>query len=79
MAALMRLELIGKKAEIVASKNKSYIGIKGTIIDETKNMLNIDGKKVLKTLVTLKIDDAQILEGNDITGRSYERIKLKKS
>ena len=81
MTALIRLELIGKKAEIVASKNKSYIGIKGTIIDETKNTLNIDGKKVLKTLVTLKIDDNhdQIFDGNDIVGRSYERIKLKKS
>ncbi|MBS3158807.1 ribonuclease P protein subunit [Candidatus Woesearchaeota archaeon] len=78
MATLMRLELIGKKAEIVASKNKSYVGIKGIIIDETKNLLNIDGKKVLKALVTIKIDDNQILDGNEIVGRSYERIKPKK-
>ena len=78
MATMMRLELIGKKAEIVASKNKSYVGIKGIIIDETKNLLNIDGKKVLKALVTIKIDDNQILDGNEIVGRSYERIKPKK-
>jgi len=78
MATLIRLELIGKKAEIVASKNKSYVGIKGIIIDETKNMLNIDGKKVLKSQVILKIDDNQILDGNEVLGRSYERIKPKK-
>ena len=77
MATLMRLELIGKKAEIVASKNKSYVGIKGIIIDETKNLLNIDGKKVLKALVTIKIDDNQMIDGNEIVGRSYERIKAK--
>lgn len=74
MIKLTQSELIGKKAEIIASKNRSYIGIAGIIIDETKNMLNIDGKKVLKSQVTIRID-GQIIDGDDIAARPYERIK----
>lgn len=77
MASLIRSELIGKHAEVIDSKNKSYIGIKGTILNETKNLLEIDNKKVLKSLITIKID-GQIINGKDIFARPYDRIKILK-
>ena len=41
MKNLAKGELIGLNIEISKSKNKANIGIKGSIIDETKNMLII--------------------------------------
>ena len=70
-------ELIGSVIEIIGSKNKTLIGIKGKIIDETKNTLTIKNKtskKVLKSHITFKID-GKIVEGKDITKRPEDRIK----
>ena len=44
-------EPIGSLVEIVSSKNETLIGIKGKIIDETKNTLIIkQGKKIKKIM-----------------------------
>jgi len=48
MKNLAKGELIGLNIEISKSKNKANIGIKGSIIDETKNMLIIKNKIGLK-------------------------------
>ena len=40
--------LIGKSIEITDSKNKNDVGIKGHIIDETKNMIIIKNQKIHK-------------------------------
>jgi len=42
-------ELIGSLVEIIGSKNETLIGLKGKIIDETKNTLIIkQGNKIKK-------------------------------
>ena len=47
---------IGKQIEITDSTNKSLIGCKGKVVDETKNLIILnDGKKILKGVVTIKI------------------------
>lgn len=66
-------ELIGSKAEVVDSKNKSDIGIKGIIKDETKNTLTIGEKKVFKNNITIKIKN-QTIKGQDLLGRPKDRI-----
>jgi ribonuclease P protein subunit POP4 len=49
---------IGKLIEIIDSKNKTLIGIKGKVIDETKNTLTIQTKsriiKIIKTQVKIE-------------------------
>ena len=45
---IIKHELIGLKAEIVDSRNKANIGIKGKIIDETKNTIIIEHKSKKK-------------------------------
>jgi ribonuclease P protein subunit POP4 len=68
-------ELIGKTMEIVSSKNKTLIGIKGKIVEETKNTITLDnGKKILKSHVTLKIGE-EIVDGKTIKKRPEDRIK----
>jgi ribonuclease P protein subunit POP4 len=70
-------ELIGSTVEVVGSKNQTLIGLKGKIIEETKNTLTIQGeskKKLLKSHITLKID-GQIIEGKSLQKRPEDRIK----
>ena len=78
----MKEELIGKEVFIVSSKNKSLEGIKGKIIDETKNTITIKTsskiKKILKNQVKLelKIKNKIIkINGKEIQQRPEDRIK----
>jgi ribonuclease P protein subunit POP4 len=74
-------ELIGLMIEIVTSKNKALIGIKGKITDETKNTITVeDGKtrKIMKSQIMMKTrignKDYQI-DGRILVGRPEDRIK----
>lgn len=67
---------------MVDAENKSLIGVRGLIVDETKNMLSIekDGviKKVIKSQVTLNIVfEGQTLQidGKILVGRPEDRLK----
>lgn len=70
----MKVFLIGKQAEVIESTNKSQIGLKGTIEDETKYSFVIDGKRVLKKNCTLKVGDL-VVDGSKILKRPFDRIK----
>ena len=68
--------------EVIDSKNKNLVGIKGTIIDETKNTLVIKDQDKTRTLlkdqVTLKIfkDNHEIkVNGDILIGRPEDRLK----
>ena len=39
---IIREEFIGLVAEVVASRHPGYVGIKGRVIDETRNMFVIE-------------------------------------
>ena len=78
----LRHELIGLKMEVIDSKNKNLIGLKGIIIDETRNTLTIKDNDKIKTLlkeqVTLKIyaEDHEIkINGELLVGRPEDRLK----
>ncbi len=77
-----KFELIGLDIEVVDAKNKSLIGLKGKIVDETKNtfVIEVNGKEksLLKDQVTLIIDfkkEKIRAEGRLFLGRPEERIK----
>ena len=80
----LRYELIGLDTEIVKSKNKSLEGLKGKIIDESKNMLVIESnnhiKRIIKNQVKLKMKINKkrlIIDGKLLVGRPEERLKKK--
>jgi ribonuclease P protein subunit POP4 len=82
---LIRHELIGLKLEIEKSKNKSQIGIRGKVIDETKSLLVIKTEKGIKKIekttseFVFRLPDGRKVKvnGKRIAVRPEERIKLR--
>lgn len=76
----LKQEYIGLDIEIIKSNNTSLKGMKGKVIDETKNTFKIKTikgtKTVLKNISIFKINNKTI-KGNEITKRPHERIKMK--
>jgi len=82
---LIRHEFIGLPVEIVESTNNFQIGLRGMVIDETKNVLTIETAKGLKKIqkkgatFIFKIPNGKRVKvnGNKIAVRPEDRIKLK--
>ncbi|HEC77436.1 MAG TPA: ribonuclease P protein subunit [Thermoplasmatales archaeon] len=74
----LKKEFIGLPVRILQSTDKSLEGIKGEIIDETKNMLIIETdrgiKKIAKEIAKFEID-GKIVEGKKIKYRPEDRIR----
>ena len=73
-------ELIGKEIKIINSKNKTYLGLEGRIVDETRNTIQIETKTGIKTVLKSAIDFEIISSGQKIKGitikkRPEERLK----
>ncbi len=83
---LMRHELIGLKARVENSSDPTLLGICGTIIDETRNMLVIEqaeGTKVVpkgssKFMFTLPGGEEVEIEGAKLVRRPEERVKQRR-
>ena len=81
----MRLNLIGEDIEVIKAKNQTLEGLKGRVIDETKNTLSLESedkiRKILKKGIKFKIkirDETRIIDGADLIGRPEERLKKSK-
>ncbi|MCL5412574.1 MAG: ribonuclease P protein subunit [Candidatus Marsarchaeota archaeon] len=75
-------ELIGLGVEVVNSSDVYQMGIRGTVIDETKNMLVVRAssgvKRIQKKTSTFKFiteKDAFTVSGVEINFRPHERIE----
>jgi ribonuclease P protein subunit POP4 len=81
--AFVQDEFIGLTAKVVKSTNPSYVGIRGKIVDETRNTLVIrhgnEDKSVVKNVAVFHftMPDGTIVEvdGNIIVGRPEDRVK----
>jgi ribonuclease P protein subunit POP4 len=82
---LIRHELIGLDVEVVESTNRIQVGIKGLVVDETRNLLAVETegglKKIQKkgSIFIFKIPDGKKVkvDGKKIVARPEDRIKLK--
>jgi ribonuclease P protein subunit POP4 len=80
---IIRHEFIGTEGKIAKSQNTSYVGIRGKVIDETKNTFTIlyEGKpkSVIKNsaVFNFKFSDGTIVEidGKLLVGRPEDRLK----
>jgi len=72
------ITLLGKQVEVKQSSNRYEVGIKGIVIEDTKNTIKVkteNGVKVLlKNNIILMINDRKI-DGNLLIGKEEERIK----
>lgn len=82
---VFRHELIGLTVEIIDSNHEGFVGIKGIVIDETRNMLTIDTGNIEKRvpkdnaifLFTLPDKKQVSINGKVIVARPEDRIKKK--
>jgi ribonuclease P protein subunit POP4 len=82
---ILRHELIGLEMKVAKAKNPSLRGLRGIIVDETRNMLTVadGGKRVLipKDVATfrfrLKEGTLVDVDGTRLTGRPENRLKIK--
>ena len=81
---LSRHELIGLETEVTNSDCKSFVGLKGVIIDETKNTLEIrtdDGDRAVpkkgKTFAFNIEDKNTTIQGNVLIARPQDRTKTR--
>lgn len=79
---IWRHELIGLETKIVKSTCKSYVGLSGKVVDETKNMLIIDNSKRRKipkntSEFLFKLPDGcwVLVDGKILIGRPEDRVK----
>jgi|TARA_B100001971_G_C18257678_1_gene583653 ribonuclease P protein subunit POP4 len=76
---IVKYEFIGSDLEVIDSRNKSLIGLKGRVVDETQNMFILDdGKKLIKSQSKFKIKmNKKTIEikGSLLVGRPEDRLK----
>ena len=77
---LAKSELIGLDVKIIESENRFNKGIKGKIIDETKNMFiiktKVTRKKIIKDQCVFEFKEKNIqINGKSLSTRPEERIK----
>lgn len=81
--AIVQHEFIGLNAKVVNSPQSSYVGIKGRVVDETRNTLIILHKNEKKTVIKetavfhFTMPDGTVVEidGKIIVGKPEDRIK----
>lgn len=74
-------EFVGLDTEIIKSTNQEFVGLSGTIVDETKSMFSINTesgiKHIPKSINGWKFslsDGDVIVDGSDIAKRSFDRL-----
>ena len=79
---ILKHELIGLEIEVVEANNKTLVGLKGKVVDETRNTLIIKSqkgeKKILKKNLKIQIEvsgEKIIITGKKLVGRPEDRIK----
>ena len=80
---IIRHEFIGTEGKIAESPHAGYVGIRGEVIDETKNTFTLlhkgKAKSVMKNSVVFnfKFSDGTIVEidGRLLVGRPEDRLK----
>ena len=80
---LVRHELIGLECEIEKSTNKEIIGLKGKVIDETRNTITLETEKGVKNFIkdqcvfifTMESGERVRIDGKLLVARPEDRIK----
>ena len=80
---LLAHELIGLKAEIIRSPDLNKVGIKGRVVNETKNLLILetksDLKKIPKKEVWMKFwlgKETREIDGKFLVAKPEDRTKI---
>jgi ribonuclease P protein subunit POP4 len=81
---LLRHELIGLRLNVDESSNSTVHGLRGTVVDETRNMLVIENERSTEKRVPkagnrfiFELDDGKLVrvKGDRLISRPEDRIK----
>jgi ribonuclease P protein subunit POP4 len=76
--------LIGREIEVLASRDKTMLKLRGLVVNETKNLIVVTTPQerrvnIPKSIVTLSISSKNseklIIEGSNLIGTPADRIK----
>ncbi len=70
-------DIIGEQIEVIESSDRGIIGLRGKVIDETKNIIIVRGAqdKIIQKNRTVIIIGNQIVKMDNIRFRPEEKIK----
>lgn len=74
---MYRKLMVGKHLKVVHSTNPCDLSVAGRVVDETRNMIQVEDKKV-KWLIkknVIVLVNGQKIDGKELVGRPDERIK----
>ncbi|MEE8402121.1 MAG: ribonuclease P protein component 1 [Candidatus Hydrothermarchaeaceae archaeon] len=80
---ITRHELIGLKCVVVRASNPEIVGTKGTVVDETKNMIvieNSERRMVPKkdAIFQFELEETVRVNGRRLLGRPEDRVSLRR-
>ena len=75
---MIRHDLVGRTATVVQAKNESLVGIKGLVVDETRDTLRVrtdrGEKTIMKEQAVIEVDGVRI-EGRLLLASPEKRTK----
>ncbi len=77
---VVRMPWLAKNLYVVESTDSTLLGLEGTVVNETKNMILIrtnEGEKMIsKSIIRFTIDDSEIIDGQGVQQRPENRIHM---
>jgi len=77
---VVRMSWLAKTLQVVESSDPSLLGLEGTVLEETKNMIvlrsNAGDKMVSKSAIKFTIDDSEAIDGQGVKQRPENRIHM---
>jgi len=81
--SILQHELIGLEAEVVQSPNRSIVGLRGRVVDESRETFTISHEGKEKTIIKgtsilyFSLPDGSLIEveGRVLVGRPEDRVK----
>ena len=78
MGDLMHMPWLSRTITVVDSPDPSLIGLRGTVLDETRRTIRVlteNGRvRLAKDVITFTIDSGRVIDGSAVTQRPEDRI-----
>ena len=78
MENLMHMPWLSRTITVVGSPDPSLVGLRGTVLDETRRTIRVlteNGRvRLAKDVITFTIDSGRVIDGSAVTQRPEDRI-----
>ena len=78
MGDLLHMPWLSRTITVVDSPDPSLVGLRGTVLDETRRTIRVlteNGRvRLAKDVITFTIDSGEVIDGSAVTQRPEDRI-----